>query len=578
MTLKGLNYIVLLFFFVLNIHSHASDYSQKVARIDSLIEYTHYQQAEKEIDSLCDILEGQKKYRKEYLELQVHKGTILVEREDNHKSLDLLIKIAEDAEKEKFYRVACIANIRLSLIYEKSRNPEESKRHLDKAESICLKYNFMDLYATILIRRSLYHRFYSKNMDSAKYYILKSLDYLKIYPNEYDYIEADVMWAIYNKEVDYLKTIQSFISATDYYLKTNNYNDALIMFQNISTTFLWNGNLEKALSYSDSAYQYYDRVPLLHKQHWIEKRIDLFKEIGNTDSINKYLYSLIEVTDTLNLENEKSRISEITTKYEAEKKEETIKKRNQLIILLSALILMTSIVTLVFYRMYRRNKEQTDKISQQNFIITQQLEQQQKLIQQKQVLLSELQHRVKNNLQQVISILEIQKESIEYSNMEELVRANQNRIHSMALLHKKLNIQEDINNIDLNVYLKELIDVIQESYLDINSNIKVNSDIKIGKTNLETALPLGLITVELISNSIKHAFKDRKEGFIHISIHWDEKLQKHIFNYSDNGIGFNFKPTEKKGLGIEIIEGLIDQVGGQIKIKKHNGFFISIIF
>lgn len=578
MMLKGLKCIVLFFFFVLNLHSQANDYSQAVARIDSLIEYTHYQQAEKEIDSLSLILENKKKYRKEYLELQVQKGTILVEREDNHKSLDLLINIAEEAEKEKFYRIACIANIRLCLIYEKSKNPEESKHHLDKAESICLKYNFMDLYSTILIRRSLYHRFYSKNMDSAKYYILKSLDYLKKYPNEYDFIEADVMWAIYKKDEDYLKVIQSFVRASDYYLKTNNYNDALVMIQNLSTYYLWNGNLEKALAYSDSAFVYYHRVPLLHKQHWIEKRIEIFKEIGNTDSINKYLYSLIEVTDTLNLENEQSRISEITTKYESEKKEETIKKRNQLIILLSALTLMTSIVTIVFYRMYRKNKEQTEKITQQNVIITEQLEQQKKLIHQKQVLLSELQHRVKNNLQQVISILEIQKESIEYSNMDELVRANQNRIHSMALLHKKLNIQEDINNIDLNVYLKELIDVIQDSYMDINSNIKIVSYIKIGKTNLETALPLGLITVELISNSIKHAFKDRNDGLINISIQWNENLQKHIFNYSDNGIGFNFKPTKKKGLGVEIIEGLIDQIGGQLEIKEHNGFFISILF
>jgi two-component sensor histidine kinase len=83
---------------------------------------------------------------------------------------------------------------------------------------------------------------------------------------------------------------------------------------------------------------------------------------------------------------------------------------------------------------------------------------------QKQMLLSELQHRVKNNLQYVISILEIQKESASHSNIDDLIRSNQNRIHSIALLHKKLNVSESVNEVDLKRYITDLSELVKNSY------------------------------------------------------------------------------------------------------------------
>jgi two-component sensor histidine kinase len=245
------------------------------------------------------------------------------------------------------------------------------------------------------------------------------------------------------------------------------------------------------------------------------------------------------------------------------------------IIVIAFIIIITSL--LLFFQ-NRKIRKQNQKIQTQNLSIQQNSEELQKLLNQKQVLLSELQHRVKNNLQQVISILEIQKESIDFSNIEELVRSNQNRIHSMALLHKKLNIVENINSIDFDYYLQELTDLVSESYYDEKKNIKIFNQTSLGKTNIETAMPLGLIIVELISNSLKHAFHHQSEGVIKIFLTWNQELKKHQLNYTDNGSGFDFKPTEKKGLGVEIIEGLIDQINGNYIINGNNGFSIIIYF
>ncbi|MBK7428926.1 MAG: hypothetical protein IPI60_18835 [Saprospiraceae bacterium] len=178
----------------------------------------------------------------------------------------------------------------------------------------------------------------------------------------------------------------------------------------------------------------------------------------------------------------------------------------------------------------------------------------------------------------MISILEIQKESINFNNIDELIRENINRIQSMALLHHRLSINENINEVNIGVYLQELTSLVRESYLNLNNRVSIVTHCSIEKVNLDAALPLGLIIVELISNSIKHAFQTKVDGLIEISL-WTEKLTgKKILNYTDNGKGFNFHMTDSNGLGLEIIKGLIDQLNGEASINPGDGFQIAISF
>src|SRR5690606_7232841 len=195
-------------------------------------------------------------------------------------------------------------------------------------------------------------------------------------------------------------------------------------------------------------------------------------------------------------------------------------------------------------------------------------------LEQKQMLLSELQHRVKNNLQHVISILEIQKESVDFNNIDELLRSNQNRIHTMALLHKKLNVLDNVNEVDFRKYIAELAELIKESYDNHKKKITLNVLCEIQTISIEKALPLGLIITELVSNSMKHAFKKQNIGIINIQI-TKTQTGKQLY-YSDNGSGFDFTKANEKGLGREIINGLIDQLDGTIQTKSDNGFELII--
>jgi two-component sensor histidine kinase len=145
-------------------------------------------------------------------------------------------------------------------------------------------------------------------------------------------------------------------------------------------------------------------------------------------------------------------------------------------------------------------------------------------------------------------------------------------------LHKKLNVSENVNDVDLSRYITELSELVKDSYNSYKKKINLNINCEIKEMSIEKALPLGLIVVELVSNSMKHAFKSRSIGIITISIKKNNDAQKNILYYSDNGGGFNFNTTTAKGLGIEIIKGLIDQLDGTVETKQYQGFELSIYF
>ncbi|MCD8539707.1 MAG: sensor histidine kinase, partial [Leadbetterella sp.] len=165
---------------------------------------------------------------------------------------------------------------------------------------------------------------------------------------------------------------------------------------------------------------------------------------------------------------------------------------------------------------------------------------------------------------------------MEFNDIDELIRGNQNRIHSMALLHKKLNISEDVNEVNVKRYITELSELVKDSYDSYNKKVNLFVDVNIEKISLEKSLPLGLIMVELISNSMKHAFKKQRIGII--SIELAKGPQGNTLYYSDNGSGFDFNATSEKGLGQEIIKGLIDQLDGVTETKSDNGFELTVWF
>jgi len=208
----------------------------------------------------------------------------------------------------------------------------------------------------------------------------------------------------------------------------------------------------------------------------------------------------------------------------------------------------------------------------------------------REILLKEIHHRVKNNLQTVSSLLSLQSRSIEDTKMKGLIKSSQNRVISMAMVHEMLYMRDDLSKIEYESYVQELADYLVRSLKGTENHVKLNIDIHDIKLGIDTAIPLGLLINEAITNALKYGIKDDAEGEIQIALK-KVKDSDYILNIGDNGVGFPETITYKntKSLGLKLIHNLARQLKGSIsrdsskkgtyyvvKFKEVGGNFHSI--
>jgi two-component sensor histidine kinase/sensor domain CHASE-containing protein len=197
----------------------------------------------------------------------------------------------------------------------------------------------------------------------------------------------------------------------------------------------------------------------------------------------------------------------------------------------------------------------------------------------KQLLLKEIYHRVKNNLQIIISLLNLQSRKTKDKNVIEILTDSQNRIRSMALIHERLCKSKDLSGINIKEYIHDLANNLFHSYGVLSSRIKLNTDIDDIMINLDTATPCGLIVTELVSNSLKHAFPEGNKGELIIKLKSDN-YENFTLIVKDNGIGFpkdlDFRTTNT--LGMQLVTGLVGQLKGTIDLDQSRGTEFKIIF
>lgn len=198
-------------------------------------------------------------------------------------------------------------------------------------------------------------------------------------------------------------------------------------------------------------------------------------------------------------------------------------------------------------------------------------------LKEKEVLLKEIHHRVKNNLQIISSLLRLQSGYIKDKQALEIFQDSQNRVRAMALIHENLYQTKDLAKIEFSEYIRKLKNNLVRCY-NIK-NIDINTSIEKLYLKLDTAIPCGLIINELISNSMKHAFKNSEKGEIYVEF---ITLQpgKYSLSVSDNGVGVteNINSLKKQSLGLELVWNLVEQLEGTIVYNSKLGTSFRITF
>ncbi|HPJ40490.1 MAG TPA: histidine kinase dimerization/phosphoacceptor domain -containing protein [Spirochaetota bacterium] len=197
----------------------------------------------------------------------------------------------------------------------------------------------------------------------------------------------------------------------------------------------------------------------------------------------------------------------------------------------------------------------------------------------KEVLLKEIHHRVKNNMQVISSLISLQMRHITNQGFQELFIEIQNRVRTMALVHEKLYQSENIAQINLKEYFHSLKDIIWSSYSTIQDRVRVVTDVEDHFLDLDRAIPVGLIVNELLTNAIKYAFPDGRDGQIDFSCH-RESDGKFIVRICDNGAGIrdDINLENSETLGFQIVNALVHQIGGSISVVSNEGTCVEIVF
>jgi len=203
-----------------------------------------------------------------------------------------------------------------------------------------------------------------------------------------------------------------------------------------------------------------------------------------------------------------------------------------------------------------------------------------KSLDEKEVLLKEIHHRVKNNMQIVSSLLDHQTQHIKDKNVIEIFTESQNRIASMALVHEKLYQSKDLAKIDFYDYINDLVANLFQSYVENSGKIKLNMKIENIQLDIDLAIPCGLIINELVTNSLKYAFPDGRNGEIKIVFRkTDENMLE--LAISDNGIGIPLDLDFRKtgSLGLHLVTILAEnQLHGKINLYRNEGTEFRIEF
>jgi two-component sensor histidine kinase len=196
----------------------------------------------------------------------------------------------------------------------------------------------------------------------------------------------------------------------------------------------------------------------------------------------------------------------------------------------------------------------------------------------KEILLQEIHHRVKNNLQIISSLLSLQSKYISDQRDMEIFMDCKNRIHSMALVHERLYQSKNFALIDFQDYIQKLINYISNLYSKVSQNIQLSINVIDVFLSIDYAIPCALIIYEMISNSFKHAFDEKTKGEIKIQFYKEKEEYTLIVMDTGKGIPPNLDHTTSETFGLKLIQALTEQLRGDIKLDRRAGTKFTLIF
>jgi two-component system, sensor histidine kinase PdtaS len=357
----------------------------------------------------------------------------------------------------------------------------------------------------------------------------------------------------------------------------------------------------------DLSHDYFDKaLDIAIKYNYAAQKRDIYKllsefyaEKKDFNSSYNYLKKHELIKDSIFNEEKRNQIATLEIEYDTEQKEAenkllkqsneiqtfTIKKEKQAREIITIVLITLVVFAIVLYWLFRakmlanrRLKEKQDIINAKNSMLEAAQLQLQQSVKEKEILLKEIHHRVKNNLQLVNSLLGIQARSSEHrQDVSDFLAKSQDRVQSMALIHETLYLSDNLAKVDFQQYLVKLTSHLIDSFDVDRENIQVLIQSNGIVLDIEMVIPLGLILTELINNTLKHAFPSGR-GKIEITLKNYNDITFDLIVF-DNGIGLPANYNEKEAtLGMQLVTDLTTQLDGEIILEHTHGTKFTIRF
>jgi len=551
-------------FYMLNYYYQKSNYNKFITAINELIQNNNFKKTKKIVPTLV-LLSNYYLQTEQFAEL-----------------LNLYPLMYEQIEKHGFYSDRInrgYKNEEIAFVYYRLGDYKKSRQYYKLSKQAYIQKNQLK---TASADNNIGLTFSEENeLDSANYYFNKALSTLKI--NLKDPEITRFISVVYGNKASILVKQKKYDEALPFFLnelkknkdKGSDYETVRTAYSKLANLYYEKNDIKTTLKYLDSLKSFLEKHPSVYvQQKFLNLKAKCLLINNNFPLANKYFkkYKMqIDSIESIRI-NQRYQIAKIKFENKKRDKELLLNKQNLVLqkitnkyqnigLVLLGFILIGFILFII-------------KIIYDNKIIVAQKISTQQALEEQNILLKEVHHRVKNNLQIIASILDLQNTEINNKKLKNILEDGQNRIQSIALIHQQLYQSENISDISIDSYINTLINHIATSNSNPNICFKINTNNI--RFSINTAVPLGLIINELITNIYKHAFNKFEKGNVFIEI---TKTTSHLFKLiiSDNGKGLprDFNLLSNKSLGLKLVKILTHQLKGKIKIAKNATFIIE---
>lgn len=579
------------------------------AELKSLMGVCHYSLAEYDIAKslwiealeICEMLVGEPEYLETRTKLThstilSNLGVLSKVKGDYVNALDFYQKSLEIRKKTGNKHGIGICYLNIGNIYTDNKNDELALNYYLKAEKLFEEIENLYGLASVLNNVALvYQR--KKNFEDARNYFNRALDIsAELNDRKRAAIAYGNLGELYREFNDCDKALDYYSLALIIRKEIEDKLGIAYCYQHIAECYMALKKYNEALNYFEKA------ITINEELKVIKGRLECLKGLAELNFIlgeYKLAYEFkdkyIALNDSVYSNELQIKLAEQEAGYETREKEKQIaikdleiakqqaelSRQNTFNWLLVIGILLLAAVVIIYVQRFRIVSNLKKQLETQNNELKKTYSELSKTVvskDEKEVMLKEIHHRVKNNLQIISSLINFQANSVTDPKVCDLFRECQNRIYSMSMLHEQLYKAKDLASVNIDQYFNALLENLLLIFSN-NTKIEVELNIEVESFGVDTLIPIGLLLNEIVSNSLKYAFVGREHGLITISMkHLHDNCYE--LKVTDNGVGIqdiNF-PETSDSLGLELIQTFISQLDGEVKMCNEGGTSYTIHF